>query len=66
MRLNQIAMWLNVCSFYSFSDKPDQDGDFRQLFRLAATWATQEAAKANPLADTVEAEGLAPLLRDFL
>ena len=65
-QLNQIGMWLNVCSFYAFSDRPDQDGDSRQLFRSAATWSSQEAAKAIPLADIVEAQGLAPLLRDFV
>lgn len=66
VQLNQVAMWLNVCSFYAFSDKPEQDGDSRQLFRLAAAWATQESAKATPLEDTAEAQGLAPLLRDFV
>jgi len=64
-QLNQVAMWLNVCAFYAFSDKPEQDGDSRQLFRLAATWAAAEAAKSPPLADLPEAQGLAPLLRDF-
>jgi len=64
-QLNQVAMWLNVCAFYAFSDKPEQDGDSRQLFRLAAAWAAAEAAKSAPLADLPEAQGLAPLLRDF-
>lgn len=66
VRLRQVALWLSYCQFYSFSDVPAQNQDAKEVFRLAAEWAMREAGSPTPLASTMAAEGLAPLLRDFV
>jgi len=63
-RFHQLDLWLRLCASQSFSDIPADNAQSTQAFLAAAQFSANQVA--NPTLDFAQADGVFPLIQDFL